>query len=412
VAGRDAPLWIITRDAVACEPGDPCPALVPAQVWAAGAALATRYADLRAGVVDLPAAFDERTAARLVGVLTAGEPDQLAIRTTGTLARRLVRAAPDQAGDSWAAGTVALIEGDAGPLREATLRWLAAAGAHRLLACSPPGAPPVAPALVAELARAGAAVTAVERRPDEPATIVRLDGTRPDDPDALDAALAEVAGGVTGVTAAAVRGLDGLLGSPGAAARDAAVEATAVRLGVPLLCLTVGPCEGEPAPGLRLLPPAPLAALLARTAGDSPVVADVDWDRYLAAGPPPALLRELAGSAHGAGTGHPEEIRPTGWLRRELASLDEAVRPEALREAVRAEAAAVLGHATAAGVEADSNLLDLGFSSFTALELATRLSTALELTLAPAATFDHPTPDALVAYLGSILWAPSAWEHT
>jgi KS-AT-KR-ACP domain-containing polyene macrolide polyketide synthase/pimaricinolide synthase PimS2/candicidin polyketide synthase FscD len=83
---------------------------------------------------------------------------------------------------------------------------------------------------------------------------------------------------------------------------------------------------------------------------------------------------------------------------RRLTELPEAERIGVLLELIRVEAAAVLGHATTDAVEADGDLVALGLSSFTALELSTRMR-AVGLTLSATAMFDNPTPAAIARHV-------------
>ncbi|MGW0601351.1 type I polyketide synthase, partial [Streptomyces sp. NPDC002776] len=93
-AGLDAPLWCVTRGAVAVTPDERITDPALAQVWGLGRVFGLEHAPLWGGLVDLPAEVDERAAARLAAVLagTDGE-DECAVRAAGTFLRRLTRAA-------------------------------------------------------------------------------------------------------------------------------------------------------------------------------------------------------------------------------------------------------------------------------------------------------------------------------
>ncbi|MER6120936.1 beta-ketoacyl synthase N-terminal-like domain-containing protein [Streptomyces sp. NPDC001743] len=71
----------------------------------------------------------------------------------------------------------------------------------------------------------------------------------------------------------------------------------------------------------------------------------------------------------------------------------------ALLDLVRLHAAHVLGHESPESIAAEDNFLDIGFSSFTALEVRNRLCEATGLLLPPVLLFDHPTPSAVAGFI-------------
>ncbi|MCI3934401.1 type I polyketide synthase [Streptomyces sp. AN091965] len=118
-----------------------------------------------------------------------------------------------------------------------------------------------------------------------------------------------------------------------------------------------------------------------------------------AAGGVPPLLRGLvragrqqARAAGGTGGDHRQ-------LSERLTGLPAAERTKFLLDLVRAQAAVVLGHAGPSAVRADLAFNEAGFDSLTAVELRNRLREATGLKLPATLVFDHPTPQALSAYL-------------
>ncbi|MBO1420326.1 acyltransferase domain-containing protein, partial [Streptomyces sp. FH025] len=97
-----APLWVVTSGAVADGPGTGPARPVQTQVWGLGRVVALEHPDRWGGSVDLPGTVDEQTAGRLVAVLAGCGEDQVAVRPSGILARRLTRAPhPRAAEQQW-----------------------------------------------------------------------------------------------------------------------------------------------------------------------------------------------------------------------------------------------------------------------------------------------------------------------
>ncbi|MEU7154724.1 type I polyketide synthase, partial [Streptomyces sp. NPDC045456] len=167
--GVDAPLWVLTRGAVATTAQEP--PVTPAQslTWGFGRVAALEHPDRWGGLIDLPADFDGpdgadgQITARLCAVLAGCGEDQTAIRPAGIFGRRLSRAGrPRGEAGSYAPGGSALVTGGTGAIGGRVARWLSGRGAARLVLTSRSGpAAAGAAVLAAELATAGSRVDVV-----------------------------------------------------------------------------------------------------------------------------------------------------------------------------------------------------------------------------------------------------------
>lgn len=82
-----------------------------------------------------------------------------------------------------------------------------------------------------------------------------------------------------------------------------------------------------------------------------------------------------------------------------LAELPPEELTERLLILVRQHAADVLGHSDPGAIPDTENFLDMGFSSFTALEVRNRLCDATGLLIPPVAMYEYPTPLVLADFL-------------
>ncbi|WP_428829940.1 type I polyketide synthase [Saccharothrix syringae] len=457
-AGVSAPTWVVTAGAVAVDPFEVPASAAQASVWGLAGVLALDHPLTWGGAVDLPADWDGALLERLCDVLADGAEDQVAVRPTGVLGRRLVHAPlTGAARRDWAPRGTALVTGGTGGVGAHVARWLAERGARHVVLTSRRGPDaPGAADLKAELEAAGTEVTLaacdvadrdsvaalLASLPDGPLTVVHAAGVLPDEAHLGDIALADFV--ETGrAKVAGAEHLDELLGdrevdafvlfSSGAAvwgsagqagygAANAHLDALAHRRrhrGAPVTSVAWGTWGGggmvdEEEVGEQLrrhgIPPmAPeLAVGALQQALDHDeshlVVADIDWARfaptYSAARPRPLLhalpeVRDVLDLDRGAASPTPAESA----LADRLATLPESEQHRALLDIVRTHVAAVLAYADAAGVEPGRAFKDLGFDSLTAVELRNRLGEATGVRLPATLVFDHPTPVALARFL-------------
>ena len=150
--------------------------------------------------------------------------------------------------------------------------------------------------------------------------------------------------------------------------------------------------------GFQALAPAEGLALFdAACAQDEPLVvaAGLSSARLRAharAGALPALLRGLVRARRVVRDGEAALAVPL------LAASGEE-RERLVRELVRGETAAVLGHATPGAVDPERAFKELGFDSLAAVDLRNRLGAATGLRLPATLIFDHPSPAAVAGHL-------------
>ncbi|AOS63730.1 type I polyketide synthase [Actinoalloteichus hymeniacidonis] len=445
LAAGGGPLWCVTRNAVAVEPGDP---VRPAQAacWGLGRVVGLEHPDSWGGIVDLPATDSTRCLDLLCAVLARpGAEQELAVRQTGVTVRRLVPARPRPAGTPWRPYGTVLVTGGTGGLARRVSRTLAEAGAQRLLLVGRRGADSAGVSeLVAELAGIGTAVevlaadladrdavagllAAADRGGPPLTAVVHAAGVSRDEPIAtLDQKhWAQVYAG----KADGARHLDELLGdreldafvlfSSGAAiwggagqgayaAGNAYLDGLAAyrrSRGRTATSVAWGSWDGggmvDAATRERLArqgvrpmdPTAAVGALLAAVASDETAVTvtDMDWsvfaDLYSVARHRP-LLDALPGITPSGGGAAVEDAA----LRDRLTGLTGRDRERAVLEIVLAVTARTLGHADSDAVTATRPFKDLGIDSLTAVELRNRLGGATGLSLPATLVFDRPTP--------------------
>ncbi|MFE7558760.1 type I polyketide synthase [Kitasatospora sp. NPDC057500] len=442
-AGASAPLWFVTRGAVATGRADGTVDVEQAQVWGLGRAVGLEHPEFWGGLLDLPADLDRRAAARIAAVLGGGlgAEDQVAVRGGGVLVRRLVHA-PAASGTAWRPRGTVLIAGGTGGLGAQVARWAAGNGAERLVLVSRRGVEaPGADALLAELPGAEAhacdladreAVAALLGAVGQVDAVVHAAGVsehrflaeadeghvrRVVDGKVLGALhLDELVGEVDAfVVFSSISGVWGSGEQAAYGAANAALDALVARRrarGLPGTAIAWGPwaevgmaADDESADqlrrrGLNPMEPRLAVAALASAVGsgdESVTVADVRWAEFLplfTAARERPLLADLPEAV--ASVVVPEA---ESGLAARMAGLSPTERRRAVLDVLRAEVAAALGHTSADEIEPSRAFKELGFDSLTAVELRNRLRAATGLALPATLAFDHPSAERLADHL-------------
>ncbi|WP_249030852.1 SDR family NAD(P)-dependent oxidoreductase, partial [Micromonospora echinospora] len=159
-AGVGGRVWWLTRGAVSLGASDGPVDEVGAAVWGFGRVAALEEPRRWGGLVDLPQVVDERAVRRFCAMVGAGTEDQVAVRSSGVFARRLVRASGDPVRRSFRLSGTVLVTGGTGALGSRVAEWAVGAGAGHVVLTSRRGERASGAVELAERLRAsGARVT-------------------------------------------------------------------------------------------------------------------------------------------------------------------------------------------------------------------------------------------------------------
>ncbi|MBK1786603.1 alpha/beta fold hydrolase [Prauserella sp. ASG 168] len=150
--------------------------------------------------------------------------------------------------------------------------------------------------------------------------------------------------------------------------------------------------------GVRGMPEAECTALFdAATARPGPVLMPA-WLDLSANAEPPAILRALVTPRRAVAPSEPEP----DWHER-VAGMSPDDRAAALVRIVCEHVAVVLAYDDAEDITPTQSFSDLGFDSLSAVELRNMLAETTGVRLPVTLVFDHPSPEALAAHLGTEL---------
>ncbi|ALG12161.1 acyl transferase domain-containing protein [Kibdelosporangium phytohabitans] len=417
----DAPFWAVTRNAVPA--GGTVPDPRQAEVWGWGRVAALESPLGWGGLVDLPTDADTgaESGGLLAAVLAGTGEDQVAIRSTGVLACRLVRTPSVANVVTTITGTALVASGD-DALGRQIASWLEDAGAERVVLTGATAQDDLA-ALLKDLEGDGTPVSTVVHAPG-PVDLTPLADLAPEQ---LGAAVSRQLDGVAQlddlldkesvrlVLFSSVAGVWGGSGHGAVAASAAHVAAVAERRrarGLPTTAIAWGPWDrDESSAQIRRSGVLPLRGddvfAVLRQALDADTAAlvavDVDWPRFadlFTVARPSPLIDGLLD----ADQPDPQDTPGSGDFVARLSGFDAETRHHELVELVCKHTAVVLGHPAGTAVDPAKAFRDLGFESMNAVELRNNLNAATGLRLPATAVFDHPAPVVLARHIHAELF--------
>ncbi|QLL09629.1 type I polyketide synthase [Mycobacterium vicinigordonae] len=464
-AGLGIPLWVITRGAVSVSTDDGPPNPTQSAAWGLGQSVCLEDPDQWGGLIDLPPKSTPRDLESLYAILSCPQKeDQLAIRSHGISARRLVQAPlPSKRlarGGGWQPSGAALVTGATGRLGKHLIGWLADAGANPLLLLSRNAtADPQLAELEAELQARGVTTASVSVDVSDRSaladaladlrsiygpigTVVHaaaaigwnsISDTTAEE--LSDSCAAKVGGAINLVELLDDEPETFILFSSAAAtwggaqqgayaAANAAIDALAERLRcngrravAPAYGLWADEASNMPAEvldsfrriGINPIPPTTaLAALRQAIEVDDTLItlADVSWDRFvpaLTARRLHPLLTELAPRVNTSESSSALSSGDAHGLREKLVGQTAEERLQTLTTIVARATATVLAHPDPVSLDTETAFKDLGIDSLTAMELRNTLTAQTGLTLPANLVFEHPTPGVLANHLASQL---------
>ncbi|KIG15385.1 Malonyl CoA-acyl carrier protein transacylase [Enhygromyxa salina] len=449
-------LWLVTRGAVAATPDDRVSS-TQALCWGLGFVASLEHPERWGGLIDVGATMPNAASALLDAVDRGDDEDQLALRGSRVLARRLIRVVSEApAPEPFVPRQTALVTGGLGALGSHTARWLARQGVEHLVLTSRRGTDsPGAAELTKDLEALGARVTIVACDiADRAAVAAMFNDIARDGPQlrsvfhaagilgdmkplrelTLDAFEDVVAGKIAGarhldeltrpleldafVGYASIAGIWGAGLQAAYAASNAFLDALCCEraaLGLPATSIAWGPWGGGGMADARtqarlaqfglaaMEPELAVEALTEAISGSTTatVVVDIKWsvfaETYAAARPRP-LLATIPEAAD-ALTGEQAEPQQALTLTKRLERLGEDERTRELIGLVMQQTASILGFSNVEAIKPTTGFGDLGLDSLMSVELRRRLQAETGLKLPATLAFDYPTPERLALHL-------------